>query len=307
MFVAANVIGDKVADRITPKDTSKAGKMLLNLLVGIGVDQAMDQAARKAGYDPEKELTAKTSAGIDRIRSLVVEGDSDAVGCYISLFKYRERIPTLTSQSVRPGHRALERSANLGLRIRLITLHNERCASVPPRWRRTSSGPIPFGRRCCSCLRSTRARHPLPNPSSTGRRASLPDLEEPADEIPYPGQLHAGRVSGFVATGRCRSRQPGRPGAAEFVMKKFGGKVPRKEPRSWPPGGSKRRGRHGDDVFEAVRKVGPKAITMADDAGENAPRVIRLLTHYGDDAARVLSQPRGMALIGRYGDEAAKC
>ncbi len=127
MFVASNYIGDKVAQRVTPKDASKARKALVNILVGIGVDQAMDRAARQAGYDPEKELTARTSAGIDRIRSLVVEGDPQAVGTFVSLFKFREAHPDPAArEACREAMDALERSSNLGLRVRLITLHNER-------------------------------------------------------------------------------------------------------------------------------------------------------------------------------------
>ena len=58
-------------------------------------------------------------------------------------------------------------------------------------------------------------------------------------------------------------------------------------------------------MLSAVRKVGPRALRLADEAGENAPAVMRLLTRYGDDAARVLSRPKGMSLVTRYGDGAA--
>jgi len=63
--------------------------------------------------------------------------------------------------------------------------------------------------------------------------------------------------------------------------------------------------RHGDDVVTAVRKVGPKALQLVDDAGEQAPRAIRLLSRYGDDAVRVLSHPKAIALFSMYGDDAA--
>lgn len=92
---------------------------------------------------------------------------------------------------------------------------------------------------------------------------------------------------------------------AEFVMKKFGKQVAAEGAEKLAARLVKATARHGDDVLTAVRKVGPKAIVLADDAGANAPRVLRLLTHYGDDAARVLSRPKGMALFARYGDDAA--
>jgi hypothetical protein len=64
--------------------------------------------------------------------------------------------------------------------------------------------------------------------------------------------------------------------------------------------------RYGDDAIAAVRKVGPKALSLADEAGDNAPRVLRLLTRHGDDAARILGHPQGMALFRRFGDDAVE-
>lgn len=93
---------------------------------------------------------------------------------------------------------------------------------------------------------------------------------------------------------------------AEFIMKKFGKEVAEEGAERFGGRLAKALAQHGDDLASAVRKVGPKAISLADDAGGEAPKVIRLLTHYGDDAARVLSRPEGMALFTRYGDDAAK-
>jgi hypothetical protein len=93
---------------------------------------------------------------------------------------------------------------------------------------------------------------------------------------------------------------------AEFLMKKFGKEVASEGAERLAGRLVKAAARHGDDVLVAVRKVGPKAISLADDAGAKAPSVLRLLSHYGDDAARALSRPKGMALVGRYGDDAAR-
>ena len=93
--------------------------------------------------------------------------------------------------------------------------------------------------------------------------------------------------------------------AAEFLMKKFGKEVAGEGAEKLAGRIASAAARHGDDVLGAVRKVGPKALRLADEAGEHAPQVMRLLTRYGDDAARVLSRPKGIALIARYGDDAA--
>ncbi len=93
--------------------------------------------------------------------------------------------------------------------------------------------------------------------------------------------------------------------AAEFLMKKFGKEVAGEGAEKLAGRIASAAARHGDDVLGAVRKVGPRALRLADEAGERAPQVMRLLTRYGDDAARVLSRPKGMTLIARYGDGAA--
>jgi hypothetical protein len=94
--------------------------------------------------------------------------------------------------------------------------------------------------------------------------------------------------------------------AAEFVLKKFGLKAVQEGGEVLAGRIASSVARHGDDVIAAVRRVGPKALNLADEAGENAPRVLRLLSHHGDDAARILARPQGMALISRYGDDVAE-
>jgi hypothetical protein len=64
--------------------------------------------------------------------------------------------------------------------------------------------------------------------------------------------------------------------------------------------------RHGDDVLGAVRKIGPRALNLAEEAGEHAPRAMRFVAEYGDDAARFLSRPKGMALFADLGDDATR-
>jgi hypothetical protein len=93
---------------------------------------------------------------------------------------------------------------------------------------------------------------------------------------------------------------------AEYVLKKFGLKAAREGGEALASRIASAAARHGDDVLTAVRKVGPRALSLADDAGENAPRVLRLLSRHGDDAARVLARPQGLGLLTRYGDDVAE-
>jgi hypothetical protein len=94
--------------------------------------------------------------------------------------------------------------------------------------------------------------------------------------------------------------------AAEFVMKKLGGKAAQEGAEALAGRIASAAARHGDDVLAAVRKVGPRALSLADEAGENAPRLMRLLARHGDDAMRVAGHPQGMALLSRYGDDVAE-
>lgn len=94
--------------------------------------------------------------------------------------------------------------------------------------------------------------------------------------------------------------------AAEYALKKFGLKIVNEGSEALSGRIASAVLHHGDDVLAAVRKVGPKALSLADEAGENAPRAMRFLTQHGDDAVRVLSRPKAMALFTRFGDDAAE-
>jgi hypothetical protein len=59
-------------------------------------------------------------------------------------------------------------------------------------------------------------------------------------------------------------------------------------------------------VLNAVRKIGPRALNLAEEAGEHAPRAMRFIAEHGDDAARFLSRPKGMALFAELGEDATR-
>ena len=94
---------------------------------------------------------------------------------------------------------------------------------------------------------------------------------------------------------------------AEYVMRKFGVKAVEEGSETLARRITTAAARHGDDVFAAVRRVGPKALALADEAGEQAPRALRLLSRHGDDAAVwLLKRPKSMRLLSRFGDDAAE-
>ena len=94
---------------------------------------------------------------------------------------------------------------------------------------------------------------------------------------------------------------------AELVIRKFGKTAIREGAETFAERLSKAAVRHGDDLIVAVKKVGPKAIQFADEAGQDAPKILRLLSRHGDDAAEwVIQRPAGMQLLSLYGDDAAE-
>ena len=115
---------------------------------------------------------------------------------------------------------------------------------------------------------------------------------------------------GFLASGATAARADlwtkAASETAEYALKKFGVEAVQEGSEALSKKIAAAAARHGDDALSAVRKVGPKALTLADEAGENAPRVMRLLAHHGDDAAHMISNPRSMALFAKYGDDAAE-
>jgi hypothetical protein len=64
--------------------------------------------------------------------------------------------------------------------------------------------------------------------------------------------------------------------------------------------------RHGPDVFQAVRQVGPRAIPLVEQAGANGSQAARVLARHGEAGiVSVVTRPAAMKLVARHGDRAA--
>lgn len=65
--------------------------------------------------------------------------------------------------------------------------------------------------------------------------------------------------------------------------------------------------KYGDDVAEAVRKVGPRSIKLLDDAAaEGVQQSARLLAKHGDEAIWVVGNQSRRAIASKLGDDAAE-
>jgi hypothetical protein len=63
---------------------------------------------------------------------------------------------------------------------------------------------------------------------------------------------------------------------------------------------------HGDEVFKAVRLIGPRALPLIEEAGAHSKQVARLLAEHGEaGAVFVASRPNALRLLARHGEEAA--
>jgi hypothetical protein len=92
---------------------------------------------------------------------------------------------------------------------------------------------------------------------------------------------------------------------AEFVLKKFGKEAGEETVDTLSGKIASLAAQHGDEAVEAVRRVGPRAFRLAEDAGASATQAVKLLARAGDDAVWVVSRPRSLSLFAKYGDDAA--
>ncbi|MGA8611151.1 MAG: hypothetical protein WB760_05450 [Xanthobacteraceae bacterium] len=94
--------------------------------------------------------------------------------------------------------------------------------------------------------------------------------------------------------------------AAEYVMGRFGRQVAKEGVESLAARIECYAARHGEGFYAAVRKVGPSAFRLVEEAGEHSPQAISILSRFGEDGAVwVVSRPRAMTLVLKHGEEAA--
>jgi len=94
--------------------------------------------------------------------------------------------------------------------------------------------------------------------------------------------------------------------AAEYLMQRFVGQVAKEGVETLTRKIEDYAARHGEDFYQAIRKVGPQAFQLVEEAGEQAPQAVRVLSRFGEDGAVwVASRPKAMNLVVQHGEEAA--
>jgi hypothetical protein len=112
--------------------------------------------------------------------------------------------------------------------------------------------------------------------------------------------LAAGSISEARADGKLTAARE----LAEWALRKFTGKATQEGAEALSRRIATAAAKHGDElVAAAVRKAGPRALSLADEAAEQAPRVLRFVGQYGDEGAAILTR-KSMKLL-TLGDDAA--
>jgi hypothetical protein len=94
---------------------------------------------------------------------------------------------------------------------------------------------------------------------------------------------------------------------AEYAMQRFGRQAVREGTEALARKIETAAARHGDEIFEAVRKVGPRALPLVEEAGAHGRQAAQVLARHGEPgAAWVVSRPTAMKLVARHGPEAAE-
>lgn len=63
---------------------------------------------------------------------------------------------------------------------------------------------------------------------------------------------------------------------------------------------------HGDDAARAAARLGPRGVTLLEEAGELAPQAARLMVRHEDRAIWIIADKNRLALFARLGDDAAE-
>jgi len=94
--------------------------------------------------------------------------------------------------------------------------------------------------------------------------------------------------------------------AADFLIERFGPQAAREGVEVLARRIESLAVKHGDEVFMAVRKVGPRFFEVVEAAGANSAKAVRIMAEHGEPGvAWVLTRPNAMKLLSLHGEEAA--
>jgi hypothetical protein len=92
---------------------------------------------------------------------------------------------------------------------------------------------------------------------------------------------------------------------AEYVMKKFGRGAAGQTVEEVADTTARVVTRYGDDALPLIRGTGHRGFAALEQAGAQAPDVIRLYARKGDEAVWLISEPKKLTIFLKHGDSAA--
>ncbi len=109
-------------------------------------------------------------------------------------------------------------------------------------------------------------------------------------------------ASSATAEGKTKAAQE----VADYVLRRFGKEAAKDGAEALTRRLERAAIAHGDDVFKAVRVVGPRGLHLIEEAGAHSKQVAKVLARYGEPGAVfVVSRRRAMQLFLQHGEEAA--
>jgi hypothetical protein len=94
--------------------------------------------------------------------------------------------------------------------------------------------------------------------------------------------------------------------AADYVLERFGRQAVKEGTEVLARKIEQAAARHGGEVIEAVRKVGPRALPLLEEAGEHAAQAAKVMARHGEaGAVSVVARPAAMALVAKHGESVA--
>jgi hypothetical protein len=94
--------------------------------------------------------------------------------------------------------------------------------------------------------------------------------------------------------------------AAEFILQKFGRRVPTQTVDEVAAAVSGVVAKYGDEAVPFLKASGHAGFDALEQAGDKAPEVIKLYLKRGDEAVWIISKPEKLAIFIKHGDTAAE-
>jgi len=110
----------------------------------------------------------------------------------------------------------------------------------------------------------------------------------------------------FTSPAAAQAKAKAAQEAAEYILQRFGREAAKEGAQALASRIERAAVLHGDEVFQAVRRAGPRGLQLIEEAGAHSRPVARVLAAHGEEGAVfVATRPKALQLVAQHGDEAA--